>query len=323
MSTDLSNCPICLRELKNEATYDMEFGTYSVDCELCGQFGCSNDADDILPKLDDADRVRLSGVVRERSERKSRDGSADDVVIARDNFTSYIANAPAPFDVAAKVQKLLGAVARRTKFPGQEVNCPDDTSHPLAYAADPNEWKYLTNYAADQGWLDRDRRDRSGNIQLQLTPAGWEEVQRRPRIESAQGFVAMWFDPSMDDAFNDGLRAAIEDDCSYRCRRVDSEEFNGDIVDEVMAQIRESRFVVCDVTGHRNGVYFEAGFAIGLEIPTIWTCRQDEARGTHFDAEHFNQIRWETPADLRKKLSTRIRATIGLGPLNASAKRST
>jgi nucleoside 2-deoxyribosyltransferase len=185
----------------------------------------------------------------------------------------------------------------------------------LAFAAHVGEWIYLTEYAKEQGWVEKDREGEGTVIRLRLTPTGWEEVQRRPRIESAQGFVAMWFDASMTDAFMHGMKAAIEDDCHYRCRRIDTEEYNGDVVDEIMAQIRESRFVVCDLTGHRSGVYFEAGFAMGLDIPMIWTCRSDHAGQTHFDAEHFNQIRWTSPDKLRKKLAMRIRATIGLGPL--------
>ncbi len=36
------------------------------------------------------------------------------------------------------------------------------------------------------------------------------------------------------------------------------------------------RFMIADFTGHRGGVYFEAGFAHGLGIPVIWTCREDQ-----------------------------------------------
>jgi hypothetical protein len=188
---------------------------------------------------------------------------------------------------------------------------------PLAYAADRQEIKYFILYLEKQGWIERNTA--RGEWAITLTPAGWEESQRRPRIESAQGFVAMWFDTSMTDAFTIGMKPAVEDDCHYRCRRIDTKEYNGDVVDEIMAEIRESRFVACDLTGHRNGVYFESGFALGLGIPTIWTCREDNAGETHFDAEHFNQIRWRTPDELRKKLATRIRATIGLGPLRPPA----
>jgi hypothetical protein len=52
---------------------------------------------------------------------------------------------------------------------------------------------------------------------------------------------------------------------------------------------------------------------MGLDIPVIWTCRDDDGKNTHFDAEHFNQIRWKTFDELREKLTNRIRATIGKG----------
>ena len=36
--------------------------------------------------------------------------------------------------------------------------------------------------------------------------------------------------------------------------------------------------MVCDLTGYRGGVYFEAGFASGLGLPVIYTCRKDWAK---------------------------------------------
>jgi hypothetical protein len=40
----------------------------------------------------------------------------------------------------------------------------------------------------------------------------------------------------------------------------------------------------------------------------IWTAREGEA--LHFDVRQFPLIEWKDPADLRKKLRARIRATI-------------
>lgn len=74
--------------------------------------------------------------------------------------------------------------------------------------------------------------------------------------------------------------------------------------------IRESRFVVADVTGHRPGVYYEAGFAFGLTLPVIWTCRSDHRNDIHFDTRQFNHIFWETPEDLKEQLSNTVRAII-------------
>jgi hypothetical protein len=71
---------------------------------------------------------------------------------------------------------------------------------------------------------------------------------------------------------------------------------------------------VADVTGQRNGVYFESGFALGLSLPVVWACRRDEIGKLHFDTNHLNHIDWADVEDLRTRLSRRILATIGRGP---------
>ena len=60
----------------------------------------------------------------------------------------------------------------------------------------------------------------------------------------------------------------------------------GGITDEIMAEIRQSRFVIADYTGQKNGVYFEAGFALKLGLTVIPTCRTDEVGKLHFDIKH-------------------------------------
>ena len=45
--------------------------------------------------------------------------------------------------------------------------------------------------------------------------------------------------------------------------RIDAKEYAGGVMDEIISEIRRARFVIADCTQQRNGVYFEAGFAIG------------------------------------------------------------
>lgn len=68
--------------------------------------------------------------------------------------------------------------------------------------------------------------------------------------------------------------------------------------------------MVADFTGHRHGVYFEAGFAMGLGIPVIWLCQEDEIDKTHFDTRQYNHILWNSAEDLYQKLLNRIQATV-------------
>ena len=116
-------------------------------------------------------------------------------------------------------------------------------------------------------------------------------------------------------AFEEAIKPAIEEDAGYqKAIRVDREEFLGDIVFEIIARIKECRFVVADVTNHRNGVYFEAGYAMGMGLPVIWMCHKDDMKDAHFDTNHLNHIVWEDVGELRKNLANRILATIGRGP---------
>lgn len=139
---------------------------------------------------------------------------------------------------------------------------------------------------------------------------------------TTQAFVAMWFDPSMNEAYRSGFTPAIED-AGYRPVRVDQKEHSNKIDDEIIAEIRRSRFVIADFTCEpitlkgeqvaisRGGVYYEAGFAQGLAIPVIWTRRAECIDHVHFDTRQYNHIVWSDPKQLRKKLYNRIRAVIG------------
>jgi nucleoside 2-deoxyribosyltransferase len=130
---------------------------------------------------------------------------------------------------------------------------------------------------------------------------------------SAIGFVAMSFDAGLRPAWTEGFEPAIRA-AGYVPLRIDEEEFLGGITDQIMAEIRRSRFVVADYTGQKNGVYFEAGFALGLPLPVIPTCRADEIEKLHFDIKHLNTLVWKTPEELNDLLAKRIRAIIGPGP---------
>ena len=71
-----------------------------------------------------------------------------------------------------------------------------------------------------------------------------------------------------------------------------------------------AQFMVADFTLQRAGVYFEAGFAMGLGRPVVWTCRDDEFEKTHFDTRQYNHVVWSNHEDLRTKLADKIKATI-------------
>ena len=67
-------------------------------------------------------------------------------------------------------------------------------------------------------------------------------------------------------AWKDGIEPALER-AEYRAYRVDDDPHVGRIDAKIMTEIKNSRFIVADVTDQRPGVYFEAGYALGLGCP--------------------------------------------------------
>lgn len=149
------------------------------------------------------------------------------------------------------------------------------------------------------------------------------EEMKFPSPSSEQVFVAMWFSPETKDAFDLGIVPALAR-AGYRALRIDQKEHNNKIDDEIIGEIRRSKFIVADFTcgfngeGQdrtaiaRGGVYYEAGFAQGLGLPVIWMVRSDQIEHVHFDVRQFNQITWTTPIEIQEKLFNRVSAIIGV-----------
>mgnify|MGYP003643029777 CR=1 FL=1 len=154
---------------------------------------------------------------------------------------------------------------------------------------------------------------------LIVTPLGYSRIEvEQVNPVNEQVFVAMWFDDSMNTIFSDGFGPGIRM-AGYRPIRIDHKEHLNKIDDEIVAEIKRSRFLVADFTSApqspRGGVYFEAGLALGLGMDVVWCCRDDMINEVHFDTRQFNHIVWNSPEELKAKLYKRICATIGEGPL--------
>ena len=206
-------------------------------------------------------------------------------------------------------------------------------SVPILYVRDPiqlgglawsdsvnhSELEYLCKYLSKNNWIELPLNIDGGPPPTTLvTVEGYSRIEgQRTQLDSSQAFIAMWFHESVDEAFEDGIEPAIEQ-AGYKALRIDRKEHVNKIDDEIIAEIRRSRFLVADFTqgseGMRGGVYYEAGYARGLGLPVIFTCHEDSLCHLHFDTNHFNHIVWTDPADLREKLKNRILHVIGQGP---------
>ncbi|MDR3470594.1 MAG: hypothetical protein P4M09_02715 [Devosia sp.] len=235
-----------------------------------------------------------------------------------------------PLGYADKIERFFLLLDRLSFNVGDSIELEAHLAPNHRLADDIRAWCELANegeFVALQQLLLAERLIETSQIaDYDLTPTGFERLEavarRRPNTRTV--FVAMWFDPSTEGAYEDGIKRALED-AGYEPVRVDRLHPEGKIDDEIIAQIRRARFIVADFTCgtvdtgagqrqpiHRGGVYYEAGFAQGLDIPVIWSVRQDQIGAVHFDTRQFPHITWTDVADLRKALYNRVAARIGL-----------
>ncbi len=207
---------------------------------------------------------------------------------------------------------------------------PDSQQHLLLRAAtecgaSQQEFLWLLDEMIDAALIKPADTSKAGQTINILTIQGLNRLETGGApLASRTAFVAMWFDPKVDDAYEKGIKPAIEK-AEYKSVRIDDEEHINKIDDKIIAEIHRARFVVCDLTcglgtdsrGQdtaitRGSVYYEAGFAHGLDKPVIWTCREDLINQAHFDVRQYNMIRWQKGKEeaLRNALVNRIRAVI-------------
>ena len=299
-------CPLC-HGLTKTAPFS-QGGKHFTEfrCDLCREFAVEKQCLLALAKKNERDPI-LSGVARAMA------GQGERLLLTNDSIDE--ARKLAPTTIVAKGKHLLRVLARMATHPGFDVRIDPPRDFPLVYGLNAQELDFFLEHLKELGWVVTLKSARY--VTCTITAKGLIELEndKAANVDSTKAFVAMWFDPAMNSAYEAGFRAAIEADSGFRSVRIDRLEHADKIDDRIIAEIRESRFLVADFTGQRCGVYFEAGFAKGLGLPVIWTCREDYVSNLHFDTRQYNHILWKEPTDLREKLSLRIRATIGKGPV--------
>lgn len=187
----------------------------------------------------------------------------------------------------------------------------------------------------DEGYIDFSEQFLSG-IRLMgsiyLTVDGFKYVcSLKNDISKRQhAFVAMWFHDEMK-LYTQEVQKAIRQ-AGYEPYIANQDSYNGLIMDKVLNKISEARFVIADLTslpekdsctGVRGGVYYEAGYAAGLGLQVILTCREDVTARIHFDLKQFLGIFWKETDDGKLTalgfdfvdfLKNHIIKTVGPGP---------
>lgn len=143
---------------------------------------------------------------------------------------------------------------------------------------------------------------------------------RKLNITNKNVFVAMKYDsPDLDSALENAIKPACLECGRLEACTVNEKAGDGWIPQRIKEEIQDARFVISDLTYRNPGVYYETGYADGLEISVIQTCKRswydkEKKRNKnkskdplHFDIAQRNTIFWNDNEDLKQQLIMKIK----------------
>lgn len=328
----MSKCPVCSFPTKYLTQDDRMI--YNVHCYRCGRYRITDEAAYFVSK--NYDNIKhasnLSSWLREnqgillyeRDVRKLKELYTPSVEEKAEKLIlHFVKHYPKPGEVIPDIlsqidpilsQKDSANVVESTKIAESRIEFVL-SSFAVSWCVDTREFGYLL---LDYLW--EYKKVLAGRLPNKITPVGWNYIHslQERNLESNIAFIAMKFDDELKEFSEKYVEQGIYE-AGYQPLRIDKHQHNNLIDDEIISNIKRSRFIIADFTFNNNGVYYEAGFARGLNIPVISICEkrqfEDEKQKVHFDTNHYSFILYEKDKgeELKKNITLRIEATIGKG----------
>lgn len=284
----------------------------SCDCYTCETCGCYTIPDDFGRNLIEKNKELLAGYLYETKAIK------ESILQLTTKITEEILNSSKiPKTVMQKVEKLLVNLYKLNKPIGEDYDSMQ-LKPAMGYAIDSDEIDGMLEIMCDLGWIKTPSN--TGHIyDFKFTAKGFDTAERLilTNVDSKKVFIAMQFSDDLLELCRAAIQPACKA-CGFDAGLVSNNHNNG-ITDEIIAEIRRSKFVIVDFTYNNAGAYFEAGFAQGLGRPVIRICQKEwfdeenertNGKALHFDVRHYNTILYENHQHLIDKLKANIRANI-------------
>lgn len=312
-------CPLCGIALPRPYQAPQASAIYDIACDACGRYTITSTFEDQLANPTSRSKIEpLVPFVRAHV-RQATDRNHAVELTSQDYERLARSHMSTPVD--AQLRRALDLIATQSRLGDWvEIDWPQTAMRLDARSLDEAQLilehlrlRQLVEHRTQKPPYDGYGKGVATNA-FRLTVEGWRTVS--PLVgEGRSGlvFIAMSFDESMRATYN-AIKASVETDCGLVAYRVDDIHHNDQITDRIITGIRAAQFTIAEVTGQKQGVYFEAGFAMGLGRSVIWCCRETEIDRVHFDTRQFNHVVWSDASDLRSRLTARIRGTI-LTPL--------
>lgn len=317
-------CPFCVAELKKVVTTRNDL--ISITCNTCGKYSFSQEyyEDYIEPKSSRVDKNKIAWYLYYNKQEKAVTHICQNESLILDNqhnvsMTGIESWNPKSF--SEKVDMFLLGINSAMKYLGEEIKLTDEdlrsacfvirgydlTERPI-FNPEEQQVSFFLEYLQQKKYIRFEEQKKT----ITLLPSGLsrvDELIKNTNTLSKNVFIAMSFAKEMTE-IRETIKRAIEE-CNYVPRIMDEVEHNHQIVPEMLHEIRQSKFVIVELTNHNNGAYFEAGYALGIGKEVIQVCKRESFNEKgHFDVKQINTVEWDTTDDLLIKLRNRILATM-------------
>jgi hypothetical protein len=124
------------------------------------------------------------------------------------------------------------------------------------------------------------------------------------RQEKPSALVIMPFDPTWSDRYELGIKAGSEA-AGASCVRVDERIFLESITERIYTEIEAADLVIAELSERNPNVYYETGYAHGLEKPVILLTTG--AEDIPFDLRSYPHVTYGSIKELRQRVEEQVR----------------
>ena len=150
--------------------------------------------------------------------------------------------------------------------------------------------KYAKEYIFKDGGIN--------NHWLSLTLNGWKKYEelKRGQNNSNKAFMAMQYgNTKLDCVFTNIIKPGLKE-LGFEINRLDKTNKSGLIDENLRVEIRDSKFLVVDLSDGNKGAYWEAGYGEGLNKKIFYICDKQQFDTikdlVHFDVSHQQLYFW-------------------------------
>lgn len=283
------HCLFCdeIVPIEQEGDYDRYMGC---SCSPGGLYSLRRDSYETinaLPHQVKRDLLHIiSAYIREKTD-------CDEMVFLAANDLEGIAGSPEiPVTIDDKGNRLLQYLYRHSEGPGEPVTIhPLSGSYNLTYSPNLQELVYIIDKLGNEQLLIRE------GMSFQLTEKGWDEAaasaggkKLKPcsiLLPEDEVLCTLWQDKLLPKIGQFGYQPTL----LTHSHSQNNEQYE-------LKLIADSKLIIADLTGQAPGVYFTAGYALGLDIPVIWTVNSRDADQLVVQLQDIRPLVWDNAEEL-------------------------